>query len=76
MLRATDPGMDLLTAVEYTTSDPAARILLYRRCNAEDRSIGSSGRGQDETGLSTVAWSVAKDLALLERRARSEGFQI
>ena len=76
VLRATDPGMDLLTAVEYTTSDPAARILLYRRCNAEDGSIGSSGTGQDDTGLSTVAWSVAKDLALLERRARSEGFQI
>ncbi len=71
VLRATDPGMDLLTAVEYITSDSAARILLYRRFNAENRSIGSSG-----TGLSTIARSVAKDLALLERRARSEGFQI
>ena len=75
-LRATDPGMGLLTAVEYITSDPAARIVLYRRCNAENRSIGSSGTGQDDPGLSTIAWSVAKDLALLERRARSEGFQI
>ena len=75
-LRATDPDMELLTAVEYITSDPAARIVLYRRCNAENRSIGSSGTGQDEPGLSTIASSVAKDLALLERRARSEGFQI
>jgi hypothetical protein len=75
-LRATDPSMGLLTAVEYITSDPAAQIVLYRRCNAENRSIGSSGTGQDDPGLSTIAWSVAKDLALLERRARSEGFQI
>ena len=75
-LRATDPGMSLLTATEYITSDPAARIVLYRRCNVENRSIGSSGTGQDDPGLSTIAWSVAKDLALLERRARSEGFQI
>jgi hypothetical protein len=75
-LRATDPGMDLLTAVEYITSDPAARIVLYRRCSAEKRSIGSSGTGQDDPSLSTIPWSVAKDLALLERRARSEGFQI
>ena len=75
-LRATDPCMDLLTAVEYTTSDPAARIALYRRCIAENRSIESSATGQDDPGVSTIAWSVAKDLALLERRARSEGFQI
>jgi hypothetical protein len=75
-LRATDPGMDLLTAVEYITSDPAARIVLYRRCNAENWSIGSSGTRQDDPGLSTIAQSVAKDLALMERRARSEGFQI
>jgi hypothetical protein len=75
-LRATDPGMGLLTAVEYITSDPAARIVLYRRCNAENHSIGSSVTGQDDPGLSTIACSVARDLALLERRARSEGFQI
>jgi hypothetical protein len=75
-LRATDPGMDLLTAVEYITPDPAARIVLYRRCNAENRSIESSGTGQHDPRLSTNALSVAKDLALLERRARSEGFQI
>jgi hypothetical protein len=75
-LRATDPSMGLLTAVEYITSDPAAQIVLYRRCNAGNRSIGSSGTEQDDPGLSTIAWSVAKDLALLERRARSEGFQI
>jgi hypothetical protein len=29
-LLATDPGMSLLTAVEYITSDPARRIGLYR----------------------------------------------
>jgi hypothetical protein len=75
-LRATDPGMGLLTAVEYITSDPVARIVLYRRSNAENRGIPSSGTGQDDPCLSTIAWSVAKDLALLERRARSEGFQI
>jgi hypothetical protein len=68
--------MDLLTAVEYVTSDPAARIVLYRRSNAENRSTGSSGMRQGDPGLSTIAWSVAKDLALLERRARSEGFQV
>jgi hypothetical protein len=67
--------MSLLTAVEYVTSDPAIRIVLYRRCNAEYRSIECSGTGQDDSGLSTIACSVAKDLALLERRARSEGFQ-
>jgi hypothetical protein len=73
-LRATDPGMSLLNAVEYITSDPAARIVLYRRCHAENRSNGSSGTGQHDPGFSTIAWSVAKDLTLLERRARSEGF--
>jgi hypothetical protein len=41
-LRGTDPGMGLLTAVEYITSDPAHRIALYRRCSAEDQSIGSA----------------------------------
>jgi hypothetical protein len=73
-LRATDPGMGLLNAVEYITSDLAARIILYRRCNAENRSIRSSGMGQDDPGLAPIARSAAKDLALLERRARSEGF--
>ena len=41
-LCATDPGMTLLTAVEYITPDPARRIALYRCCSPEDRS-GSSG---------------------------------
>ena len=41
-LRATDPGISLLTAVEYITPDPARRIALYRCCSPEDRS-GSSG---------------------------------
>jgi hypothetical protein len=74
-LRSTDPDMSLLTAVEYITSDPAARIVLYRRCSNENRIIGSSGAGQDDPGLSTMVCSMAKDLALLERRARSEGYQ-
>jgi hypothetical protein len=76
VLRATDPGMDLLTAVEYITSDPAARIALYRRSNPENRSIGAKSTGQEDPGLSTIGRSVSKDLALLERRARSEGFQV
>ena len=58
-LRSTDPGMTLLTAVEYVTCNTAFRVALYRRCHAEDRSIGA-----------------AKDLALLERRAKAEGFQV
>jgi hypothetical protein len=58
-LRATDPGMTLLMAVEYSTSNPAHRIALYRCCHAEDRGTGA-----------------AKDLALLERRAQAEGFQV
>jgi hypothetical protein len=58
-LRGTDPGMSLLTAVEFITSDPAHRVALYKCCQAEDQSIGT-----------------AKDLALLERRAQAEGFQV
>jgi hypothetical protein len=75
-LRGTEPGMSLLTAVEYITSDPAHRIALYRRCSAEDRSIRTSGMGQDDLLLLNIASSVAKDLALLERRAKAEGFQV
>jgi hypothetical protein len=51
--------MSLLTAVEYTTSNPARRIALYGRRSAEDDSIGA-----------------AKDLTLLERRAKAKGFQV
>jgi len=58
-LQGGDPGMTLLTAVEYSTSNPAHRIALYRYCHAEDQSIGA-----------------AKDLALLERRAQAEGFDV
>jgi hypothetical protein len=75
-LRATDPGMGLLTAVEFITSDRAHRIVLYRRCSAEDRSVRASGTGEDDPRPVTIASSVAKDLALLERRARAEGFQV
>jgi hypothetical protein len=73
-LRTTDPGMSLLTAVEFITSDPARRIALYRRCSAEDQSI--SGMGKDDARFSKIAPSVARDLALLERRAKAEGFQV
>jgi hypothetical protein len=73
-LCATDPDMSLLTAVEYITPDPAHRIDLDRRCTAEDQSI--RGMGQDNTRFSKIASSVAKDLALLERRAQAEGFQV
>ena len=71
-LRATDPGMSLLTAVEFTTSDHARRIALYRLCSPEDRSV----MGQDDPGPLKIASSVIKDLALLERRAKAEGFRV
>jgi hypothetical protein len=41
-LRATDPGMTLLMAVEYVTPHPAHRVALYRRCSAEDQRIGAA----------------------------------
>jgi hypothetical protein len=72
-LRSTDPGMTLLTAVEFVTPDAARRIALYRRCRAEDRSV--NGMGQDTPCILEIASPVAKDLALLERRAKAEGFQ-
>jgi hypothetical protein len=72
-LCATDPGMSLLTAVEFVTHDPAHRIGLYRRCGAEDKSI--SGMSQDDLRFSKMASSVASDLAF-ERRARAEGFRV
>jgi hypothetical protein len=75
-LRATDPGMSLLTAVEYITSHPAHRIALYRCCSTDDQNIGSSGKSQDDSGLLKIAASAAKDLGLLERRAKAEGFPV
>jgi hypothetical protein len=75
-LRATDSGMDLLTAVEYITPDPAHRLALYGRCSSEDRSIQSSGMGQDDPRFLKITSSVAKDLSLLERRSKAEGFQV
>jgi hypothetical protein len=71
-LRATDPCMSLLDAVEYTTSDPERRIALYTRCSAEDR--GLNGMAHDDPHLKTAS-SSALDLALLERRAMAEGFR-
>jgi hypothetical protein len=73
-LCATDPGMSLLTAVEFITHDPAHRIALYRRCGTEEKSI--SGMGQNDARFSKITSSVASDLALLERRAQAEGFQV
>jgi hypothetical protein len=74
VLRVTDPGMSLLDAVEYVTSDPDRRIALFRRCSAEDQSV--NGMAQDDPRLLKIASLVAKDLALLERRARAEGCQV
>jgi hypothetical protein len=75
-LRATDPGMSLLTGVEFITSNSAHRLALYRSCSLEDQSTGSNGMGQDDPVLSKIGSSVSKDIALLERRARAEGFQV
>jgi hypothetical protein len=75
-LRATDPGMTLVDAVEYITPDPDRRVALYRRCNAEDRNIRAGGMNQDAPCLLKIASSSAVELALLERRAMAEGFQI
>jgi hypothetical protein len=72
-LRAIYSGMSLLAAVEYVTSDPGHRIALYTRCDAEDPR--TSGMEQDDVGHLNISSSAAKDLALLERRARAEGFQ-
>jgi hypothetical protein len=71
-LRNDDPEMGMLTAVEYITGDPGHRLALYRRCSVEDRSV--NGMAQDDGPLN-IAAPVARDLALLERRARAEGFQ-
>lgn len=61
VLRTTDPGVTLLTGVEYITSDPAHRIALYRSCSAEDLSIMSIGMAQHDPGLLKIALSVAND---------------
>jgi hypothetical protein len=72
--QGTDPSMSLLTAVEFITHDPAHRVALYGRCCAEDRSV--NGMGQYDPRLLKIAASSAMDLALLERRAQAEGFQV
>jgi hypothetical protein len=75
-LRATDPGMTLLTGVEYVTSNPGHRFALYRLCSVEARDIRFNGMSQDDSQGLKIASLVANDLALLERRAKAEGFQI
>jgi hypothetical protein len=74
-LRDTDPGMTLLTAVEFVTSDPGHRTALYRR-SAEDGDSQALGLNQDDPRLLKIATSLALDLAFLELRARGEGFQV
>jgi hypothetical protein len=74
-LRAADPGMSLLTAVEYTTPDPAHRVALYRLCSAEGADIQARGLSQDDPRRLKIASSSALDVAFLERRARGEGYQ-
>jgi hypothetical protein len=71
-LRETDAGMSLLDAVEYVTADPGRRLALYRYCRGDERNSGPSGMGQH--GLLETCLLVDKDLALLERRAKIEGF--
>jgi hypothetical protein len=73
-LRDHGPGMSLLTAVEFITSDPAHRVALYSRCIPEDRSIQPGGVAQDDACLLKIASSVDKDLTFLQRRAAAEGF--
>jgi hypothetical protein len=75
-LRVADPGMSLLTAVEFATSDADQRIGLYRQCCAEDGDTKASGLDQDVPHLLKTASSVANDIAFLERRAKAQGFQI
>jgi hypothetical protein len=48
-LRDNSPGMVMLTAVEYVTADPGHRIVLYRHCSAQDRSV--NGMAQNNLGL-------------------------
>jgi hypothetical protein len=74
-LLSTDPGMTLLTAVEFVTSDPAHRIALYRRC-AEDGDVQVRGLSQGDPRLLKIASPSTLDLAFLERRAKAEGFQV
>jgi hypothetical protein len=74
-LRGNNPGMTLLTAVEFVTPDPGQRIALYRLCSHEDRNIRFSGMGQDDSCPLEIASLVANELAFLKRRAVAEGFR-
>jgi hypothetical protein len=75
-LGTTDPGMTLLTAVVFVTSDPGQRIALYGFFSPEDQSVQSDGMGQDDPRLLKIHSLVASDTAFLKRRARAEGFQV
>jgi hypothetical protein len=72
-LRTTNPGMTLLSAVEFVTSDPARRVALYKLCSVEAREIRSTGMGQDDSQRLKFATLADQDLALLERRAKARG---
>jgi hypothetical protein len=74
-LRGTDPGMTLLTAVEFVTADPAHRIALYRRC-AKDGDVQARDLSQGDPRLLKIVSPSTLDLAFLERRAKAEGFQV
>jgi hypothetical protein len=47
-----------------------------RFCSVEARDIRFNGMSQDDSQGLKIASLVANDLALLERRAKAEGFQI
>jgi hypothetical protein len=54
-LRAADPGMSLLTAVEFTTSHADHRLGLLQTLYPEDRSVRSSDMGHDYPRLLKIA---------------------
>jgi hypothetical protein len=59
---ASDSEISLLDAVEFVTSDPGDRLVLYR-------SAHNTAGDRDPHHLATTA----SELALLERRAEAEG---
>jgi hypothetical protein len=71
--RGTDPGMTLLTAVEYITSDPARRLSLYRRCCADDQSI--CGMVKTTPGLRRSLHPSQKISPCLSAARRPKGFR-
>jgi hypothetical protein len=62
LLRADEPGVTLLTAVEFVTPDPAHRVSLYRRCVADDPSTTSRGIDQGDSRVWVIGSAIAKAL--------------